>query len=486
MLKCLHHLPRNPSFTLRLLLLGSMALLGHSESLAAQSGAETDPLRMLNSSVETLVKKVSPSIVQIAVAGYGTIEESAHGNADITVGRQHAIGSGFIIDPSGYIITNAHVVNGAERIQVILPVASGNSTPSSSLAYRGDVLAAHIVGIAPDLDVAVIKVDGSANLPALPLARYSDLLQGQLVFAFGSPEGLPNSVTMGIVSATARQTNPDSPMAYIQTDAPINPGNSGGPLVNVNGEVVGVNTFILSQSGGNESLGFAIPSVIVKIAFQQIQQFGHVHHGEIGVAVQTITPQLATALNLPRSSGIIISDVLPGSSAMAAGVRIQDIVISVDGKPVTSMPYFGFQMMTHGTGDNVHLEVMRGSLRLAFDIPVTQSPHEIDKLASLADPEKSLVRPLGILGIEIDSKIAGELPGLRDPFGLLVAARSAGSTAEVPLVSGDVIRTLNGVPMTTLERLRSALKGVQPGVPAVFQIQRDGRLLYISFTPDRL
>jgi serine protease Do len=436
--------------------------------------------------VEALVRKVSPSVVQIGVTGYGAVGESDRGNAGLTVGRQHAIGSGFIIDPSGYIITNAHVVNEAQQIQVILPVIPSDSSPSGSLSYRGDVLAAHIVGIAPEVDLAVIKVDGATNLPTLPLANYADLLQGQMVFAFGSPQGLPNSVTMGVLSATARQTDPDSPMVYIQTDAPINPGNSGGPLVNVNGEVVGVNTFILSQSGGNEGLGFAIPSAIVKITFQQIRQFGHVHRGEIGVAVQMISPSLATSMNLPRNSGIIISDVLPGGTAEAAGVRIQDIVTSVDGMPVNSVPYFGFQMMTHAAGDNVHLDVLRGSLPLAFDIRVMQRPHEIDQLTSLADPTKSLVRPLGILGIEIDSKIARGLPGLRDPFGILVVARSAGSTAEVPLVSGDVIRTLNGIPMTTLDRLRSALQGIPRGVPIALQIQRDERLMFLSFTLDRL
>jgi len=466
-------------------LIGCIALLGYSSPLVAQSTADSDPLRRLNASVEALVKKVSPSVVQIAVTGYGAVGESDRGNAGLTLGRQHAIGSGFIIDPAGYIITNAHVVNEAQQIQVILPVVPSDSTPRGSLSYRGEVLPAHVVGISPAVDLAVIKIDTATSLPALPLANYADLLQGQMVFAFGSPQGLPNSVTMGVLSATARQTDADSAMVYIQTDAPINPGNSGGPLVNVNGEVVGVNTFILSQSGGNEGLGFAIPSAIIKITFQQIQQFGHVHHGEIGVAVQTISPELATSLNLPRNFGIIVSDVLPGGTAEAAGVQVQDIVTSVDGVPVNSVPYFGFHMMTHASGDNVHLEVLRGSLPFAFDIRVMQRPHEIDHLASLADPTKSLVRPLGILGIEIDSKIATELPGLRDPYGILVVARAAGSTAEVPLVSGDVIRKLNGMPMTTLDKLRTALQAVPRGVPIALQVQRDERLMFLSFRLDR-
>jgi serine protease Do len=469
-----------------LLLLGSLTLFGCPGRLSAQTPAETDPLRRLDASVEALVKKVSPSVVQIAVTGYGSVGESDRVNTGLTVGRQRAIGSGFIIDSSGYIITNAHVVNNAQQVQVILPIVPGNSTPSGSLGYRGVVLPAHIVGTAPEADLAVIKVDGVTNLSSLPLANYADLHQGQIVFAFGSPQGLPNSVTMGVLSATARQSDPDSPMTYIQTDAPINPGNSGGPLVDVNGKVVGVNTFILSESGGNEGLGFAIPSAVVKITFQQIREFGHVHRGEIGVAVQSISLSLATSLNLSRNSGVIISDVLPGGSAEAAGIRVQDIVTSVDGTPVNNVPYFRFQMMTHSAGDNVHLEVLRGSVSLAYDVRMMQRPHQIDQLAALVDPKNSLVSPLGILGIEIDTRIASELPGLRDPFGILVVARFEDSVTEAPLISGDVIRTLNGTPMTTLERLRSALQAVPRGAPITLQIQRDERLMFVSFNLDRL
>nr|HEV7954450.1 trypsin-like peptidase domain-containing protein [Candidatus Acidoferrales bacterium] len=481
-----HLISKTLSVTIRVSLLGSLILLGRPALLSAQSKPSTDPLHQLNSSVETLIKKISPSVVQIAVTGYSTVEENSRGSADITVGRQRVIGSGFVVDATGFIITNAHVVNGAEHILVNLPATTTDSTPSSSLASRANVVPGHVVGTAPELDLAVIKLDGPAKLVALPLAHYSELVQGQLVFAFGSPQGLPNSVTMGIVSATARQTNPDSLMAYIQTDAPINPGNSGGPLVNVDGEVVGVNTFILTQGGGNEGLNFAIPSAIVRLAFQQIQQYGHVHRGEIGISVQSISPQLATALKLPQNSGVIVSDVAPGSSALASGIKIQDIIASVDGKPVTSVPYFGFQMMTHGPGDSVHMEILRGTTGLVFDIPVKQSPHQIDQLASLADPQKSLVRPLGILGIEISPALAAEITDLRDPYGILVAARSAGSTSEVPLVTGDVIRTLDGVPMKTLDQLRAALSAIKPGVPSAFQIQRDGGLLYITFTLDQL
>src|SRR5262249_20800994 len=168
--------------------------------------------------------------------------------------------------------------------------------------------------------------------PALNLAPYRNLRQGEVVMAFGSPEGLRNTVTFGVVSSVARQTDPDSPMVYIQTDAPINPGNSGGPLVNVDGAVVGVNTFILSQSAGNEGLVFAIPSSVVNVAYQQLRKFGHIHRGQMGIGIQTITPILAAAMNLQRSYGVIISDVLPDTPAMAAGLQIGDVLLTIDGR----------------------------------------------------------------------------------------------------------------------------------------------------------
>ena len=447
-----------------------------SPPLAAQSSTEMDPLRRFNASVELLVKRVSPSVVQIATTGYGAVGESERTNAGLIVGVQHTIGSGFIVDPSGYIITNAHVVTNAQQVQVVIPVATNDSTPAGAQTYRPEVVLATIVGIAPEFDLAVIKIEYAAKLPSLSLANYAELRQGQVVFAFGSPGGLANSVTMGILSATARQTDPDSPMAYIQTDAPINPGNSGGPLVNVNGEVVGVNTFIVSQSGGNEGLGFAIPSAIIKSTYQQIREFGHVHRGEIGLDVQTITPALATSLNLSRTSGLVVSDVFPGGALDSAGVHIQDIITKVDCAPVSGVPYFRFHLMTHAGGEIVHLDVVRGVLPLAFDVRVMRQPHAIDQLAALVDPTKSLVHPLGILGIEIDPRIASALPALRGPNGILVVARSAGSTAEVPLVSGDVIRALNGVPIKTLDQLRSTLQAVPSGVPIVMQIQREEHL----------
>ena len=464
----------------QLALLATLGLAVSGPNVAVAQDRSADTLHKLNESVDALIKKVSPSVVQILVTGYGPLESGEHGNAGVVIGRQRAIGSGFVIDPSGYIITNAHVVSGAQRVQVVLPAANPEGTLQSILSSRTNIVPARVVGVTREVDLALLKID-NVQLPALPIAPYRNIRQGEMVLAFGSPEGLRNTVTLGVVSAVARQTDPDSPMVYVQTDAPINPGNSGGPLVNVDGEVVGVNTFILSQSGGNEGLGFAIPSGVVRVAYQQLRKFGHAHHAEIGIGIQTISPILAAAMNLPHSYGVIVSDVQPDSPALAAGVRIGDILLTVDGRMADSVPYVSFRLMSVSDGDKVHLEVLRGQEKLAFDVPVHERSDSMDQITALADPEKNLVRSLGIVGIEIDKKIAAMAPELRDPFGIIVAARST-EGGGVPLTTGDVIRTLNGQPMTTLERLRSTLQGLPSGAPVVLQIQREERLLYVAFT----
>jgi len=459
--------------------LGTLATLS-----AAQSAQEMDPLRRMDAAVDALIKKVSPSVVQIMVTSFGPLEESTTGNAGDVIGRQRAIGSGFIIDADGYIVTNAHVVRGAQRVEVVLPSprSTGSiATISTALSTRSNVVPARIVGVTPDLDLALLKIEGK-NFPALPFAAYRDLRQGQTVFAFGSPEGLRNSITHGIVSAVARQVDPDSPRIYIQTDAPINPGNSGGPLVNINGEVVGVNTFILSQSGGNEGLGFAIPSPTVKVVTRQLKQFGHIRRQGIGIGIQTITPVMAAGLGWSRDYGVVISDVLPGGPAELAGLMVGDILVSVDGQPADNLPSVSYYFLSRDLGNAVRIVVLRGKAEQDFNVSVAAANSDMDQVFSLADAQNDLVPELGIVGVEIDKKVASMVSGLRDPFGVIVAARSEGTGGDVPLVTGDVIRSLNGQPMTTLDRLRTAIKQVAAGAPVVFQIQRDGKLMFVAFT----
>jgi serine protease Do len=442
-----------------------------------------DPLARMNESIDALTRKVWPSVVQLQVSSYGPRESDQPGDTSAAIGRQRSSGSGFVIDPEGYIMTNAHVVSGAQRVQVVLPAANTDGTLKTALSARTTVLNAHIVGITTELDLALLKVEG-LKLPALPLASYSQLRQGETVFAFGSPVGLRNTLTHGLVSAVARQVDPDSPLIYIQTDAPINPGNSGGPLVNIRGEVVGVNTFILSQSGGNEGLGFAVPSATARTVFRQLRQYGMLRRQEIGMSMQTITPTMAAALKLQRDYGVIVSDVWPGGPAAEAGLQVGDILESVDGVPVDNLPTVTYNFRLRDSTEKVAVVVNREGRLVNISVAAVEQRSEFDALSAMADPQKNLVAELGILGVEIDARIAASATGLRDPYGIIVVARAAGATTEVPLQPRDVIRTLNNRRLGTLQALREEVKALQPGSPVTLQIQREGRLMYITFILD--
>ena len=477
----------------RLMLLSTVFILILTVSLPASGQRTTtpsqrtpaelqDPLERFNDSVESLVKRVWPSVVQIIVTSYGPREESDRGNTNIILGRQRSIGSGFVIDPDGYIMTNAHVVNGAQRIQVVLPPGDADGSLNTALSGKTRTMSARLVGFSSEIDLALLKVE--AKLPALPLATYRDVRQGEIVFAFGSPGGLRNTITRGIVSAVARQTDPDSPLIFIQTDAAINPGNSGGPLVNVKGEVVGVNTFILSQSGGSEGLNFAVPCATARTVFKQLKLHGQLRRQEIGIGIQTITPTLAAGLGLPRDYGVVVSDVLPGSPAESRGVRPGDVLVSVDGQPADNLPTVNYMFRLRDSNEDVQLVILRGNVKQNFSVPAVEVKNDLDDVSALADPEKNLVAPLGIVGIEIDERIASMAKGLRGPYGIIVAARAAGATTEVPLAVGDIIRDLNGRQMTTLDTLRSTLRSLPTGAPVTLQVQREGRLMYLAFTLD--
>jgi len=471
-------LPRHPA---RVLMAALMVLATCLPAVAQRSPA-ADPLDQFNASVEQLVKRVWPSVVQIQVTSYGPREESERGNTNIIVGRQRSVGSGFVVDPDGYIMTNAHVVNGAQRIQVVLPPENADGSLSTALSGKSRTLSARLVGFSSEIDLALLKIE--TKVPALPLATYTKVRQGEIVFAFGSPGGLRNTITRGIISAVARQTDPDSPLIYIQTDAAINPGNSGGPLVNAKGEVVGVNTFILSQSGGSEGLNFAIPCATARTVFRQFRKYGQLRRQEIGIGIQTITPIMAASLGLPRDYGVIVSDVLPGSPAESRGVKPGDVLVSIDGQPADNLPTVNYMFRLRDSNDDVQLVVLRGASQQTFSVPAIEVKSEFDNVAGMADPERNLIASLGILGVEIDQRIASMARGLRAPYGIIVAARAAGATTEVPLAVGDVIRDLNGKPMNTLDTLRSTLRSLPAGAPVTLQVQRESKLIYVAFTLD--
>ena len=458
-----------------------LAIAVTASAQTSNHNRDLDVLHQFNGAVRKLVSQIEPSVVQVLATGYGPVESST-GNTAV-VGMQQKIGSGVIIDPNGYIVTNAHVIGGAQHVRVLVPTVASNESTDEPIITRSRSVDARVVGSDEDIDLAVLKIEAT-GLPALRLGDYNKVRQGDFVFAFGSPEGLQDSVTMGVVSTPARQLDPDSSMVYVQSDAATNPGNSGGPLVNVDGELIGINTFILSQSGGNEGLGFAIPSAIVAFAYPQLSKYGHLHRGETGIGVQAITPELAAALKLSNDSGVIVSDVMPGSPADSAGLKVQDIVKSIDGYPVDNLPAVGTRLFMRSGGDQIKLSVLRGANKLSFTVPVVELPTDLDSLATVVQSNQSPVSQLGVIVVDIDPAVAKKLPMLRMDSGVLVAARAINSNVDVALEAGDVIHAMNGASVKTGEELRAALNRTSANTPVVLQIERSGKLMFVAFKLD--
>jgi serine protease Do len=450
-------------------------LTGHA---LAQARSAAPALDSLSNAFEELSRRVSPSIVQVVVTGYGIVGEDAP-SANALLGLRRTGGSGVILDSNGYIVTNSHVIEGARRIQVVLP-RPAPAKGDSILRPRGVAVDAKIVGVDDETDIAVLKIE-ETNLAALPFGDSDALRQGQLVLAYGSPLGLENSVSMGIVSAVGRQLEIDDPMVYIQTDAPINPGNSGGPLVDTDGRVVGINTLILSRGGGNEGIGFAAPANIVKTVFEQIKTGGRVRRGTIGVFPQTVTPTLAAAMKLPQDWGVILGDVFPQTPAAAAGLHIGDVVVTLDGKRMENGRQFEVNLYRRAVGDTVTVEVVRDGKTLKFPVAVAEREGDPARFAEMVSPERNIVPRLGVLALDIDERVAAMLGQRRVPHGVLVAALSADTPAsERTLEAGDVIVSLNGAPMRTLADLRSAVGRLATRTAVVFQVQRLGQLMFIA------
>jgi serine protease Do len=451
-------------------------------------GDRTGALRQLSSSLNDLASRVSPSVVQVLVTGFRSIKSGDDEDETALIGRQHSLGSGVIIDPDGYIITNAHVVRGAQRVRVVLTPAPRSDSPLSqvqaTLSGHLPPLDAKIIGSAPAFDLALLKIEGH-DFPALPLADYMKLRKGQLVLAFGNPEGLENSVTMGIVSAVARQADPANPFVFIQTDAPINPGNSGGALVDTEGQLVGINTFILSESGGSQGLGFAIPSNMVSFVYQQLRRQGHVHRSIIGATLQEITSDLAAGLALKKQQGVLVADVDPDGPSEKAGLKIQDILLSLDGNAVGSVPLAEMMIFTKTPGATVHAAILRGSQQLTLEIPVKQEREDVDKLADAMDPNKAFIAKLGIFGVEVSGQLAEQLSDdLRISSGVVVAALAAEQGVDTDLKTGDVIHAVNGKSIPTLAALRSAIEAIPAGGAVVLQIERESKFQFLAFELD--
>jgi len=462
-----------------ILLASSAAAADPSPPAVTPSERDAGVLREMNAAVTRLAAKVSPAVVQVQVTGYGLAAEPGR-NETAYVARQRGLASGVIVAPDGYILTNYHVVHGSQRIQVVLAAPAKGAKPAANAASRR-IFTAHLVGVDPNVDLAVLKIEAN-GLAFLPLEGSERVREGELVLAVGSPEGLASSVTMGIVSSADRQVDITQPMTFIQTDAPINPGNSGGPLVDVNGVLVGINTFILSQSGGSQGLGFAIPAPLARFVYQSLRKHGRIHRIEVGATIQAITPPLAAGLHLPRDWGVVISDVGLGSAARAAGIASGDVIESFDGRPINDMAAITSAIYLHEVDKPVALGILRGNERLTFSINAPEVTRSTDQLLDAADPAKDLIRKLGIVGIDVSSKLKGTIAPLRIGKGVVVAGRTLDATSlDSGLQAGDVIHAVNGAEVDSVERLRGLLAAIQPGEAVAMQIERQGKLLYLAF-----
>jgi serine protease Do len=445
-----------------------------------QSRAQAADLRTLSRSMQRVVAAIAPAVVQIRVVAYGPVAGSSTGPAAL-LGTQRSTGSGVILSADGYVVTNAHVIEGGRRFMVVLPRPAAAGVPGrSALPPVSQEVPATLVGTDPETDLAVLKLP-LTGLPAAQLANSDSLTPGQVVLAFGSPFGLASSVTMGVISAVGRQFRDEDRMIYIQTDTPINPGNSGGPLVTDQGAVVGINTLILSQSGGSEGVGFAAPANIVRFVYDEIRTRGRVRRGQIGVFAQTITPALASGLRLSREWGVVLGDVYPNSPAAKAGLRIGDLILSVDGKPMENGRQFDVTLYQRPPGSTANVEVGRGLQRLTVKVPIVERQDEAQRFRDLVTPDQNLIPRMGILGLDLTPELARLIPGIRDPNGVVVAgvASDAGPAGPLP---GDVIYSVNGLQARTLADLRSAIGQVAPDSSAILHVGRQGQLRFVTVT----
>jgi serine protease Do len=437
-------------------------------------------LEAVSGSFEQIAQDVNPSVVQIFVNGY----TAGRGVSSVLTKRQ-STASGTIIGADGLIVTNAHVVARATRIQVLIPAAVASEAGGPALPVaEGAKLDAQVVGIDTETDLALIKV-AAHGLKPLELGDSNGLRQGQLVLAFGSPLGLGNTVTMGVVSTVARQLAADDVPWYIQTDAPINPGNSGGPLVDTSGKVVGVNTLIFTQSGGSEGVGFAIPSNTVRYITNQLRANGRVHRTVIGVQVETVDPVMAAALKLAQPWGVIVSDLDPTGAAIKADVRVGDVILRIGGRRITDVRQFALNLYPLAAGSTAELDIVRDDQPLKINVPVRERPEDPTRVLDLVRPEKNLVPELDVLGVDIDDKLAEALHSAHGDGGVLVAAMSAeASPPGDRFQPGDVIHAINRTPVHSLAELRKAVAGMKDGDPVVVQIERQGLLTFVAFEID--
>ncbi len=441
-----------------------------------QLRGEKIPVNALNQievSLEKLAPAVAPAVVQINAAGYIPLSDDNTAAKKQTFSKQNIRGSGIIVEGSGYIVTAFHVIKGAKRIRV--EVTPGANPQGAGLSYP-----ASIVGFWEEADVAVLKIDAH-NLPTLTLFDSDNLKQGQLVVGFGNAEGMPNSMSLGVVSSGARRVDDESSMVYVQTDISLAQGSSGGPLVDLQGRMVGMNVFNVTDDGGAaEGLAFAVPGAIVRLIYLQIRKYGSFHRASMGISVQKISGVLASGLHLPSDRGVIIEDVKVSSPADQVGVHEGDVILSIDGKSINDASQFFLTMLHKLPGDHLKLNIARNRREISFDIVLVAAPEEISASSMVGDIDKDdIVSELGILGSEIGDR---KLPSpVRSSTGVIVQGLVSTGNTGPNLELGDIIRSVNGDSVSSVKSLRGRISNLKSGDAVVLQVEREGKLRYVAF-----
>ena len=389
--------------------------------------------------------------------------------------REGGLGSGVIVRPDGYILTNNHVVEGAEQVSIELT--------------DGRSFKAKVVGTDQPSDLAVVKIEGT-NLQTLPLGDSDAVRVGDVVLALGNPLGIGQTVTMGIVSAKGRVTpgsvGDGSYADFLQTDAPINRGNSGGALVDLQGNLVGINAQILSPSGGNIGLGFAIPSTMAKAVAQQLIDGGVVHRAKLGVNVQSLTPELAEGLGVADTRGALVSGVEPGSPADRAGIKEQDVILSFDGHAVTDSNALRNRVASTKPGTSAEVKVLRDGKPQTLTARVVEREPAKATARGRGGEEGEGNSGFGMTLSPVTPRIARQLELPESATGVVVTEVEPDSVAaNAGIRPGDVIKRVNGKDVGSIDSVRSALNAENGGKPTLVMVSRQGANLYVALPQAR-
>jgi len=381
--------------------------------------------------------------------------------------KEQSLGSGVIVSPDGYIITNNHVVEKADEIKVTL---------LDKRSFKG-----RIVGADPKTDIAVVRIDAS-SLPTLKWGDSEKLQVGEFVLAIGNPYGLSHTVTMGIISAVGRANVGIADYEdFIQTDAAINPGNSGGPLVNIKGELIGINTAIFSRTGGYQGIGFAVPSNMVRLVMDQLVQRGKIIRGWIGVTIQELTPELSQKFGLKKSNGALVSDVAKDSPAAKAGIIRGDVILEFNGKEVKDVSSLRNMVAQSKTGSEVSVKILRSGKEYTVKVIIVEMPREIAEVVPSQLPNDSEAEALtGLTVMDLTKEIARQLGLYKDEKGVVVVKVEPGSPAdEAEIKKGDIIKEIDRKKVDNLGDFNRIASNIKKDETVLLFINRGGKRFYV-------